>query len=177
MKPDREEWKEGGQYAAEWESVHAPAELVAGTKQKAAAEEARQRAIKKQVKRYLPLAAAAAVLVLAFSFSMRKDTGADGAPMLPYLGSAEGDAQQEAGLLLSQTAVLPMAFMQDDVWTEEVAGILVRFVQREDGAYMAAYADNAGYTVAVMHTTDREAFLDEVRILLQNGGNENEDRK
>ncbi len=79
-------------------------------------------------------------------------------------------------MLLQKKTVLPMGFLKEDAWTEELEGTQVKFVQEGDTC-IAAYAEEDGYMVVSMKTKDLDGFREAVRRLLQNGGNIYEDRK
>ena len=165
-------------YKEELGQVHAPAELVALTKEKAEAEEGKQKRQRMRRKMYLPAVAAAAFAVVVLSFPLWQKTSTKGleTPVQPYLGSAADMPKSEGETVQQQTAVLPVEFLQEDAWTEELEGIQVKFVQKDSG-YIAAFGDEAGYTVVSSRTEDLEMFREDMRLLLQNGGNVNEDRK
>lgn len=180
MKGQREPdnmWDDCEQYKEELQHVHAPAGLVALTKEKAAVEEEKQRRRKLYRRRYLPAAAAVfAVVLLSFPLWKREPETKSQMTLPPYLGSAEEAPRQEEEIVLQQTTVLPMEFLQENAWTEELEGVPVKWVQK-DGSYIAAFATTGGYTVVSMETEDWEVFREQVRLLLQDGGNVNEDRK
>lgn len=171
-------WDGCEQYKEELGYIHAPAELVAFTKEKAAAEEEKQKRQRPRRRMYLPaVAAAAAFAVVVLSFPLwrtatRKDSQA---PLQPYLGSTVETPNNEEGIVVQQTAVLPIEFLQENVWEEELEGVQVKFVQKD--ICIAAFAGEAGYTVVRGETEDFEMFRESVRLLLQNGGNVNEDRE
>ncbi|MBD5536841.1 MAG: hypothetical protein HDQ99_14550 [Lachnospiraceae bacterium] len=158
-------------YKEELRHVHASAELVAVTKEKAAAEEGKQKRQRLRRKMYLPAVAAAAFAVVVLSFPLWQKAPTKGleTPVQPYLGSAADMPKSGEETVLQQTAVLPVAFLQENAWTEELEGIQVEFVQ-EDSGYIAAFAGEAGYTVVSSKTEDLETFREDVRLLLQNGG-------
>ena len=158
-------------YKEELGQVHAPAELVALTKEKAEAEEGKQKRQRMRRKMYLPAVAAAAFAVVLLSFPLWQKTPTKGTttPVQPYLGSTADMPKDGDETVLQQTAVLPVDFLQEDAWTEELEGIQVKFVQKDNG-YIAAFADEAGYTVVSSRAEDLETFREDVRLLLQNGG-------
>lgn len=170
-------WDGCEQYKEEWKHIHAPAELVALTKEKAAMEEEKQRRRKMYRRRYLPAAAAVfAVVLLSFPLWKRETGTKSQIPLPPYLGSTEEAPKPEEEVVLQQMTVLPMEFLQENAWTEELEGVPVKWVQK-DGSYIAAFADEKGYTVVSMKTEDWEVLKEQVRLLLQDGGNVNENRK
>lgn len=158
-------------YKEELRHVYAPAELVALTKEKAAAEEEKQKRQRLRRRMYLPAVAAAAfaVVVLSFPLWQKGSTKGSETPIQPYLGSAADMPKSGDETVLQQTAVLPVEFLQENAWTEELEGIQVKFVQKDSG-YTAAFGDEAGYTVVSSKTEDLETFREDVRLLLQNGG-------
>ncbi len=158
-------------YKEELGHVHAPAELVALAKEKAAAEEEKQKRQRQRRRMYLPTVAAAAfaVVVLSFPLWQKASTKGSEVPVQPYLGSAADMPKSEEKTILQQTAVLPVEFLQENAWTEELEGIQVKFVQKDSG-YIAAFGDEAGYTVVSSKTEDLETFREDMRLLLQNGG-------
>lgn len=164
-------WDGCEQYKDELRHMHAPAELVALTKEKAVAEEEKQKCQRRRRRMYLPAVAAAAFAVVILSFPLWQKASLKGSetPLQPYLGSAADMPKSGEGIVLQQTAVLPIAFMQENAWTEELEGIQVKFVQKDSG-YIAAFAGEAGYTVVSSKTEDLETFREDVRFLLQNGG-------
>lgn len=178
-------WNMGEAYKKELADIHAPAELITLTKERAAAEEKKQKRHKRYKSVYLPAAVAAAVLLLVFSFPMwnRISEKKGQESVQPYLGSTEempksaGETEKpEEVMLLQKKTVLPMGFLKEDAWTEELEGTQVKFVQEGDTC-IAAYAEENGYMVVSMKTKDLDGFREAVRRLLQNGGNIYEDRK
>lgn len=178
-------WSMRESYKKELTDIHAPAELIERTKIRAAAEEKKQKRHKRYRSVYLPAAVAAAGMLIVFCFPMWNRTAEKKGQesVQPYLGStgeapksAEETKKPEEVILLQKKTVLPMGFLKEDAWTEELEGIQVKFV-REGGTCIAAYAEENGYMVVSMKTTDLDGFREAVRRLLQNGGNLYEDRK
>ena len=165
-------------YKEELKHVYAPAERVALAKEKAAAEEDKQKRQRQRRRMYLPTVAAAAFAVVVLSFPLWQKTSTKGleTPVQPYLGSTADMPKSGEKIVLQQAAVLPVEFLQENAWTEELEGIQVKFVQKDSG-YTAAFGDETGYTVVSSRTEDLETFREDMRLLLQNGGNVNEDRK
>lgn len=158
-------------YKEELRHVHAPAELVALAKEKAAAEEGKQKWQRLRGRMYLPVVAAAAFAVVVLSFPLWQKASTKGleTPVQPYLGSAADMPKSGEEIVLQQMTVLPVEFLQENAWTEELEGIQVKFVQK-DSSYIAAFAGGAGYTVISSKTEDLETFREDIRLLLQNGG-------
>ena len=171
-------WDGCEQYKKELGHVHAPAELVALTKEKAAEKEERQKRQRRRREMYLPAVAAAAVAVAVLRFPLWRKAPEKGSqePLQPYLGSAVDTPEKEEEIVVQQTAVLPVEFLQENVWEEDLEGVQVKFVEK-DRVCIAVFAGETGYIVVRKETEDLETFRENVRVLIQNGGSVNENRE
>lgn len=149
-------------YRKEIEKIHASKELIARTKEKAAAEEQRYAWEKKRRRRLYGYGASVAALlflcVCLFPF-VKPDAGTK-API--YAGNHEALEEAAGTFEISHAVILPMEFLQDTVREEEIAGITVRFAVGADGICMAAFEEEKGYVIISAGMEEQE-FIEAVR--------------
>lgn len=159
------------QYKQQLNTLHAPKDLIAHTKELAAREK-ESLVLKKRRFRYLyataSLAAAAVLLFCIFVPGMQKTEEKTEEGTKIHLGQWENGKKiyLEDKVSLDRTAVLPLAFMDENTWEEEVCGITVQFVQDEGGKFMAAFREQDAYVVISSEKTDKAAFLKLITKLL-----------
>ena len=156
------------QYQEEVNEWKAPADLIAKTKLAVATEEKEIRGKKKKVKYlYSSLAAAAATLVLfvgvmGFMNMHNNDKSSDGQEALQgttiYLGANNEEIYLTEEIEIDRTAILPMAFLNEAAWEEEICAKTVRFTTDKEGNYLAAFEDKDAYVVVYSKLNDVEAM-------------------
>lgn len=148
------------QYQEELNELKAPADLIARTKLAVAAEEKEIKSKKKKVKYlYASLTTVAAALVL-FVGGMGFANLQKGANTLQgttiYLGENKNEIYMEEQIEIDRAAILPMAFLKDDAWEEEIHEKTVKFTTDEEGNYLAAFEEEDAYVVVYSKLTDAE---------------------
>ncbi|MGN0430994.1 MAG: hypothetical protein ACI4EQ_01400 [Lachnospiraceae bacterium] len=184
------------QYKAELESLHAPKDLIARTKEKVKAESTLEKERKKR-RRYIyssTMAAAAAIIVLVGTFTYRR--GEEEGAVQPqdmqlaaseqeavqpqedveqtelqmgttiYLGQNKEEIYLEEQITIDRTAILPMEFLKNTAWEEEISGKPVKFTLDEEENYVAAYEEAEAYVVIYSQTEDLETIKDCVLQML-----------
>ena len=141
-------------------SWKAPADLIARTKLAVAAKEKEIKAKKKKVK-YLcaSFSTVAAALVLFVGIrgfvNLQKDADTLQGTTI-YLGQDKNEIYLEEQIEIDRTAILPMVFINDDAWEEEILGKTVKFTTDEEGNYLAAFEEEDAYVVVYSKLTDAE---------------------
>ncbi len=156
------------QYQEEVNELKAPADLIARTKLAVAAEEKEIKAKKKRVKYlYSSLATVAATLALFIGVAgfmhMQAEQGdtlfAEGDSLQGttlYLGENKNEIYLEEQIEIDRTAILPMAFLKDGAWEEEIHEKTVKFTTDEEGNYIAAFEEEDAYVVVYSKLRDAE---------------------
>ena len=148
------------QYQEEVNEWKAPADLIARTKLAVAAEEEAIKDKKKKVKylyaSFATVAAALALLVGVIGFvNMQKGANTLQGTTI-YLGENKGEIYLEEQIEIDRTAILPMVFLKDVAWEEEIHGTTVKFTADEEGNYLAAFEEDEAYVVVYSKLTDVE---------------------
>ncbi len=174
----------GIQYKAELDTLHAPKALIEATKEKVLAETALETAKRRKRRyMYVTTMTAAAALVLvvgvlAFNGS-QKASGIHGEDMqlatdhqenmqaegsvqqaelftgtTIYLGENKEEIYLEEQIEIDRTAVLPMEFLKNTAWEEEISGTQVMFTVDNEGNYIAAYEEAEAYVVVYSQSAD-----------------------
>ncbi len=154
------------QYAEELDGLHAPAELIALTKKRVAAQQETPKNKKLSIIKYLPAAAALLFISLCIfwqaGFRNEKSSGEPGI----YMGSVNADnASLKDDILISHASVLPVEFGKETAWTEEIEGRQVWFAVTSKGNYMAAYKEE-DYVIVESEEKDKNHFIIYMQHLL-----------
>ena len=159
-----QEW--GDELKRELNAIHAPQELIHLTKQKTLKEKQRIDRMKSTKSRFiygisgLGAVAAIFVLVILSSFYMSRSNAYDDIGTKLLLGEKNG---QEIYLYdqveIERTSVLPMEYMQGDVWEEEIENILFKLTCNKDGYFMAAYEEDSTYIIIYSKEKDMNKFI------------------
>lgn len=161
----------GIHYKQELQSLHAPEDLITRTKKMAAEEQTLVHTkTKKRLYRYgAALSAVAAVLFLCILLLPNQPaeiSSEEGTRI--HLGKWEDGKELyfEEQISVDRTAILPLAFLKENAWEEEIAGVQVRFALDENESCMAAFVEDDAYVVIVSKITDKDAFRDVINKLL-----------
>lgn len=152
-------------FKKETDSLHAPADLIARTKERVAMEEQRLQAEKKRKQKvYYFITAAAALLfvcIVTVPFWGLKQAGME---QNLHLGSYETKQDSEEGIVFEKVAILPMNFAGAEVETVKINSMEVLLTTDGNGGYMAAYKENDSaedtYVLISSDETDKDTFLD-----------------
>lgn len=154
------------QYAEEQNRMHAPAELIALTKKRVAAEKETPKNNRTKIIKYMSAAAALFLISLCvfWQAGFRNEKSSD-EPKI-YMGSADADngAAQE-NILISHASVLPVEFGKETAWVEEIEGRQVWFAVTSKGTYLAAYKEE-DYVIVDSGETDKSGFIIYMRHML-----------
>lgn len=173
-------------YQEELNELKAPTDLIAKTKQAVAAEEKKAKD-KKNNNRYLysSLATVAAAFVLfagvmgfmhiqkdvnitqdenAVNESQTgqgdtlfaEDDSLNGTTI--FLGENKGEIYLEEEIEIDKTSILPIAFLSEGAWEEDINGKTVKFAVEENGYYIAAYEEKDSYVVIYSQLTQADAM-------------------
>ena len=155
------------QVKEDFNSIKAPADLVARTKESVVREEARERIRRKKIIQYAAggtaLAAAAVLFLVVFPMDLSLWAGTSEPPTEQAsgtwlrLGSLTGgrEVYVEEEVSMERVKILPMAFRQ--VEREDViGGVTVLYTRNEDGYWMAAFEDQEAYVVITAQVTDEQ---------------------
>lgn len=162
------------QYTAETQKLHAPAELIEKTRQRAAEEQRRYAAIRKKRRIYRYAAAAAALLFLCIAAipltGILQKEAQQGTTI--YLGSQGKEIVLQEQVEIEHSYILPVEFTKNTAWEEEIAGVQVRFAVTDTDTCMAAFEEEKAYVIVRSQLTDREAFHSVMEQILTVRGTE-----
>lgn len=186
----------GIQYKEELDTLHAPKALIDATKEKVVAETALEKAGKRKRRYMYSVtmtAAAALVLVvgvLAFNGSQKANNihgedmqfAADHQESMQaegniqengiftgttiYLGENKDEIYLKEQIEIDRTAVLPMEFLKNTVWEEEISGTQVKFTVDNEGNYIAAYEEAESYVVVYSQIVEETVIKECVQQIL-----------
>lgn len=155
------------QYKEELQTMHAPKDLIARTKKMAAGKK-RGRYRNTRYIAFATTAAAAVLFCVLLLPGMLKtaEKGNEGTKI--HLGKWEDGKELylEEQVSLDRVMVLPLAFMSETAWSEEVFGVEVQFAIEEDESYTAAFWENDAYVVISSGITDKEEFRKMINTIL-----------
>ena len=163
-------------YQNELSQLHAPLDLIEKTKQMAAFEEKRYRMEKKRKHYFTSFATAAALLVICFSvyFMTRpvQQNGQDEQGTTIHLGGHAGDKDivLEEKVEVNNVTILPMAFNGKDCTEQEVEDVDVKLTLIDGQYYMAAFEEEESYIVVKSQITEKEAFVEVLKEILEEYG-------
>lgn len=159
-------------YRQELQSLHASEDLIARTKKMTASknEAVHEKNRKRRYRLCVGLPAAAAAVLLCILLLPKLPTaeisGEEGTKI--HLGQWEEGKELyfEEQISVDRTAILPLAFLKENAWEEEIDGVQVRFALDEDECCMAAFVEEDAYVVIVSKITDKDAFREVIDKLL-----------
>lgn len=169
-----QEWKDA--LKQEMYAVHAPDQLKELTKQKVAEEE-RKLVGTKQKKSWINygisgFTAVAAILVLFILSSSYISNGVahkqqEGTKIL--LGTNnEKELYLNEQVELERTAVLPVEFIHNDIWEEEIEDTKVLFCNTDEGYYLAAFEEEDAYVIVRSKEKDKDKIKQIIVNILNN---------